>query len=672
MIPFNLSEFDIVGPWAGVGDAMVFQSTGVSLFTAPANRAPTNISLSSNTIAENQPTETVVSTLTSTDPDGSGIFTYSLVAGAGSTDNASFLISGDQLKANAAFDFETKSSYNVRIQTRDPGGLTFQKQFTIRVADVLESNAKPTDIALSKDSVLENQFAGVPVGTFSTTDPNDAGNFVYTLVSGAGDSGNSQFMVFNNLLLTKAPLNFEAKPSYPIRVQTRDSGGLIYQKQFAIQVTNIVEINLSAASIEENRPWRSLVGTLTPVPADAGQVFGYSLVSGIGRLTMPTLSSSVTAFVLQEVLTMRRTAVSLFVCRQRPEIYVQSTDETGLSKREYFTVGVRNVNEAPTQIRVPDLTIAENTTSSRIQLRADDPDHGESFHWSLTVGEGDTNNALFSMTSSGVLTPKFSPDYEQKDSYSVRVRVTDSAQNTLETVLIIGVRDVAEEDEYLVGDWNGDGRDTFAVRRGNRIIYQPQIKSAHGIAVTYGNGNSEDQYFVGDWDGDGKDTLAVRRGNQIIYQSKIHSGIGTVVVFGNGNAEDQYLVGDWDGDGKDTLAVRRGNQIYYQAKIFSATGTRVEFGNGNSESQYLVGDWDGDGKDTLAVRRENQILYQSRLNSSTGTRVNYGNGSAESQYLAGDWDRNRTTTLAVRRHNRLLYQKLITSALGDEVAYGDG
>jgi len=32
----------------------------------------------------------------------------------------------------------------------------------------------------------------------------------------------------------------------------------------------------------------------------------------------------------------------------------------------------------------------------------------------------------------------------------------------------------------------------------------------------FGTGNSEDQYLVGDWDGDGSDNLGVRRGSLIL------------------------------------------------------------------------------------------------------------------------------------------------------------
>ena len=45
-------------------------------------------------------------------------FTYSLVSGTGSTDNASFTISGNQLLTAASFDFEAKNSYSIRVSGR--------------------------------------------------------------------------------------------------------------------------------------------------------------------------------------------------------------------------------------------------------------------------------------------------------------------------------------------------------------------------------------------------------------------------------------------------------------------------------------------------------------------------------------------------------------------------
>src|SRR4029079_12711269 len=84
---------------------------------------PTNLTLSPTTgVAENQPAGTNVGTLSTTDPDAGDTFTYTLVAGAGDTDNASFQISGNKLQTNAVFDYETKNSYTVRVQTDDGHG----------------------------------------------------------------------------------------------------------------------------------------------------------------------------------------------------------------------------------------------------------------------------------------------------------------------------------------------------------------------------------------------------------------------------------------------------------------------------------------------------------------------------------------------------------------------
>ncbi|MDB9458149.1 cadherin repeat domain-containing protein, partial [Dolichospermum circinale CS-545/17] len=86
------------------------------------NKAPTNLTLSTSTIAENQIIGTVVGNLTTTDPDTGDTFTYSLVTGDGATDNSLFTITNNQLKTNSVFDFEAKNSYSIRVKTTDQGG----------------------------------------------------------------------------------------------------------------------------------------------------------------------------------------------------------------------------------------------------------------------------------------------------------------------------------------------------------------------------------------------------------------------------------------------------------------------------------------------------------------------------------------------------------------------
>ena len=94
--------------------------------------SPTDIQLSNSTVLEHSPIGTTVGTFTTTEP-GSNTFGYSLVSGAGSTDNGSFSIVNDQLVTNAVFDFNTKNSYSIRVRTTDQNNNTFDKVFTISV-----------------------------------------------------------------------------------------------------------------------------------------------------------------------------------------------------------------------------------------------------------------------------------------------------------------------------------------------------------------------------------------------------------------------------------------------------------------------------------------------------------------------------------------------------------
>src|SRR5262249_40176527 len=142
------------------------------------------------------PAGTVVGAFSTTDPDSGDTFTYSLVSGTGSTDNASFTIDASgNLKTAASFNFEAKNSYSIRVKSTDAGGLTTENVFTISVTN---ANEAPTDVALSNRSIAQNQPPGTTVGTFSTTDPDSADTFTYSLVSGTGSTDNVFFAIDAN------------------------------------------------------------------------------------------------------------------------------------------------------------------------------------------------------------------------------------------------------------------------------------------------------------------------------------------------------------------------------------------------------------------------------------------------------------------------------------------
>jgi lysophospholipase L1-like esterase len=145
----------------------------------PANVAPTDIVLSSTSIAENAGANATVATLSSIDANSGDTFTYSLVSGTGSTDNASFTITGSTLTANTNFVLATKSSYAIRVRSTDQGGLYFEKQFTISVTASGGGGWVLNDV-VSGDLSAFNSSAGSVAGTTVTTGVTTTGGYGVT------------------------------------------------------------------------------------------------------------------------------------------------------------------------------------------------------------------------------------------------------------------------------------------------------------------------------------------------------------------------------------------------------------------------------------------------------------------------------------------------------------
>ncbi|BBH42766.1 hypothetical protein myaer102_54340 [Microcystis viridis NIES-102] len=120
------------------------------------NEDPTDLSLSPIVIAENKPIGTILGQFSSSDPDLGDTFTYTLVTGTGDTDNGLFSINGNQLFTQAVFDYETRSSYSIRVQTTDQDGLSFAKQLIIGVTDVCDERRIVSVSTLYPDSLAED------------------------------------------------------------------------------------------------------------------------------------------------------------------------------------------------------------------------------------------------------------------------------------------------------------------------------------------------------------------------------------------------------------------------------------------------------------------------------------------------------------------------------------
>ena len=118
------------------------------------NREPTDITLSNNSLAENNAIGDLIGNFSATDPDTGDTDTYSLVPGTGDTDNASFSIDvSGNLVIMVVADYEAKSSFNIRVRVTDSGDLSYEEAFIITITDI---NDEPTFTLGANESILED------------------------------------------------------------------------------------------------------------------------------------------------------------------------------------------------------------------------------------------------------------------------------------------------------------------------------------------------------------------------------------------------------------------------------------------------------------------------------------------------------------------------------------
>ncbi|MDX2230535.1 MAG: DUF4347 domain-containing protein, partial [Leptolyngbyaceae cyanobacterium bins.349] len=230
--------------------------------TSP-NQAPTDLNLSNGSVAENLASGTTVGTLITTDPNAGNTFSYSLVSGTGSTDNAAFTIVGNALRTAQAFNFESKSSYSIRVRTTDNSGATFEKPLTILVQDVNEAPVVASAIANQTAATGTTFSYVVPASTFTDPDAGDALTLNATLSNG---SALPTWLSFNPTTRT-----FNGTPdtsnvgALNVLVRASDRAGLSTTAGFSLTVNSAssnqapINLSLSNTSIAENLPSGTVV-----------------------------------------------------------------------------------------------------------------------------------------------------------------------------------------------------------------------------------------------------------------------------------------------------------------------------------------------------------------------------------------------------------------------------
>lgn len=203
------------------------------------NVAPTDILLSDATITENNQINDVIGLLSSVDANSADTHSYSLAAGTGDDDNASFAISGDQLIAGVVFDFEVQATYSIRVESTDGNGGTFQKMFTI---SIVNTNESITVVNPLEDLVLDQGFGTTDIDLSNVFNDEDGDDLTYTVSTSNMDVATGSV---SGAMLTVAEVGLGTAT---ITVTADDGSGETNSDEFSVTIDEVVgletEVNL--------------------------------------------------------------------------------------------------------------------------------------------------------------------------------------------------------------------------------------------------------------------------------------------------------------------------------------------------------------------------------------------------------------------------------------------
>lgn len=429
------------------------------------------------------------------DPDNNPLTIATVNGSAANVDTAIFLANGSlTLNANGSFTYTPNANANGNdsFAYTLSDGTVASNTATVSLT-ITGVNDNPTNLALSNTTIAENSAIDTVIGNFSTTDPDDASGFTYSLVDAANFPDNAAFTIDGNQLKVNAPFDFETDNEYSIKVRTTDEDGSSYEETFTIGITDVDEntaptdLSLSATSINENVAAGTPVGTFITTDAEGGS-FTYAFVSGTG-------DTDNAAFTL-DGNQLKINASPNFEVDASYSIRVKTTDSKGASYEEALTIAVNNVNEAP--IANPDALNTSQNTPISISLSTllgndSDPDRNPLSITNVSAGTGGT----ISINGSTIL---FTPTNDFTGVASFSYTLSDGGLIDIGNVTV-NVASVAG-----INRNGGNGRDTLTGGLG-----RDTLNGGNGEDILSGGAGSDT--LVG---GNGSDTLVGGAGGDLL------------------------------------------------------------------------------------------------------------------------------------------------------------
>ena len=421
---------------------------------AGANRAPTfDAAAVTREVAENTEANIDVgSPVTATDQDTGTTLSYTLEG----TDKDSFkMVSGGQIQteSDVTYDFETKASYSVTVKANDGNGGTATKAVTINLTNVDEagtvtlSTNQPSARA-QVTATLDDPDGSVTVTTWQWA-KSDNGNSGWTNVGTNSDSYTPTDDDGGKFLRAMASyIDGEGSGTKTAQAQTTQAVGSGTNRAPDFGAT------IDTREVPEDAAANANVGAAVTASDADNDMLVYSLIgTDAGSFTIDTNTGQITVKAT--------TALDYESPKNNYTVVVQVHDgknsngetETNPTIDDTITVTI-NVTDANDPPEFPGTAairaFPENTgpgINIGIQVAATDDDKNDDLTYTL---EGTDKDSFEIVLKGGQIKTKEGIPYnhENKDSYSVTVKVNDGNSGTDTIAVTINVTDVNEKPAF--------------------------------------------------------------------------------------------------------------------------------------------------------------------------------------------------------------------------------
>lgn len=421
----------------------------------------TNVVLTSPSKAKVLESQLSAITLSAT---GDGAITYSISG----KDSSSFSVNSSTgvVVFKVKPDYETKKSYNFTAKAKDSKNNEDVKNVIIELIDVDEK--PPVFSSSNKISVKENNIS---VFTVKATDDNMV---TYSIAS--GDSNSFNIDAKSGVITFKKAPDYEKKTSYNFSVIAKDIKNNKSTQNITVTITNIVDEDkpvwesLPTAKVRENTI--TIIDAIVLEAKDNSSIT-YSISEGD--------SDSFNLGLISGRVTFKKSPD--YETKKLYKFKATATDDKGNKAVQDISIYITDEDDTPPVFAyIGTMNLKENTIH-KFTLKATD-DHNITY----SINGGDSDKFDLNKTS-GLVSFKKAPDYEEKTSYSFTATAKDSKGYTSAQNININIINIVDEYPPV---WVSHNIETIKEYEINATI----LKATDENEITYSISEHNDSFDV--------------------------------------------------------------------------------------------------------------------------------------------------------------------------------